>query len=77
MSIDARVLTPLERVLITDSRGRCLTGHFLSYNYFGDPLVAYHDHPTGNGWARRDRHEVTGSGQRCECASARRARRQT
>jgi hypothetical protein len=77
MSIDVRAPAPLERVLITDSSGRSLTGHFLSYNYFGDPLVAYHDDPHGNGWGRRDRHEVTGSGQICECASARRARRQT
>jgi hypothetical protein len=74
MSTEPCALTPLERVLITDSRGRSLTGHFLSYNYFGDPLVAYHDDPNGTGWGRRDRDEVTGSGQRCECASARRAR---
>jgi hypothetical protein len=64
-------MKPLERVLVQLSPGKFITGHYLSDNSHGDPLIAYHDHPTGESWGRHATYEVTASGEACTCESAR------
>lgn len=71
------MFTALERVIIRPRSGAApLTGHFMGYNHFGDPMVVYHDHPQGQEWGLRRRDEVTGNGDPCDCPAAQLARQQ-
>lgn len=67
-------LKQLERVVVQLSPGTFIIGHYLSDNSQGDPLISYHDHPTGESWGRHAPYEVTASGETCTCDSARSAR---
>lgn len=70
------MLKPLERVLVVPRSGSApLTGHFMSYNHFGNLMVAYHEETSnGDEWGVWSREEVVGSAEPCQCDSARRAR---
>ncbi|MEB3035153.1 hypothetical protein [[Mycobacterium] nativiensis] len=64
----------LERVLVTDYRGRNLSGCMMGYNHAGMPLIHYHDHPAGNTFGAHYTYEVHPSGEQCGCKSATAAR---